>query len=461
MDPMESINPATGERIRLFPLHGADEVEARLTLAADAQRAWAARSYADRGALLRRIAALLIERSPPLAAVMTDEMGKPVTEAVGEVRKCAWVCGHYAEHAEAMLAAEPVDVGEPEAFVRFDPLGVVFAVMPWNFPFWQVFRMAAPALMAGNALLVKHAPNTQGCMEAIEGLVAEAGLPPGLLSAVRVPVDAVPGIIGDRRVAAVTVTGSERAGSAVASEAGRALKKAVLELGGSDPFVVLEDADLDAAVAAATKSRCLNSGQSCCAAKRFVVVNAVADAFEGKLAAAMGALVVGDPMDPRTQVGPLARPDLQEQLADQCARAVAAGARVLVGGAEPVELPAGLDPTCYFRPTLLGGVTGDNPAAREETFGPLGAVLRVADEEEAIAVANDTEYGLAGSVWTADRERGKRIAARIHAGGVFVNAMPGSDPRVPFGGVGKSGYGRELGVFGLREFVNIKTVWVQ
>jgi succinate-semialdehyde dehydrogenase / glutarate-semialdehyde dehydrogenase len=456
---VQSINPATGATLRSYPTHTAEQVEQRLRAAHEAQVAWAARPLAERGALLKRIAALLIERSHPLAATMTEEMGKPITEGVAEVRKCAHVCAWYCDEAPAMLQAQSVDVGGPEAFVRFDPLGVIFAVMPWNFPFWQVFRMAAPALMAGNTLVVKHAPNTQGCMEAIESLALEAGLPEGVLTALRIDVPEVPAVIADTRIAAVTVTGSERAGAAVASAAGRALKKTVLELGGSDAFIVLEDADLDAAAATATRARCLNSGQSCCAAKRFIVVDSVADAFEEKLVAAMGALTVGDPMDPRTQVGPLARPDLRVALDDQVTRSVADGAVLRLGG--PPALPDGLDPTSYFAPTVLTGVTPGMAAAEEETFGPVAAVMRVPDEAEAVRLANATEYGLAGSVWTADRERGKRIAAQLHTGGVFINKMPGSDPRVPFGGVGKSGYGRELGIYGLREFVNVKTVWVE
>jgi len=456
---VQSINPATGAPLRSYPRHTPEEVEQRLGLAHEAQVGWAGRPLAERGALLKRIASLLIERSHPLATTMTQEMGKPITEALAEVRKCAYVCTWYCDEAAGMLEPEPADVGGPEAFVRFDPLGVIFAVMPWNFPFWQVFRMAAPALMAGNTLVVKHAPNTQGCMDAIEGLAREAGLPPGVLTSLRIHVPEVPAVIADKRIAAVTVTGSERAGAAVASEAGRSLKKAVLELGGSDAFIVLEDADLEAAATVATRARCLNSGQSCCAAKRFIVVESVAEAFEEKLIEAMSALIVGDPMDPRTQVGPLARPDLRVALDDQVARSVADGASLRLGGA-PL-LPAGLDPTSYFAPTVLTGVSPGMAAAEEETFGPVAAVMRVANETEAIQLANATEYGLAGSVWTADRERGKRIAAQLHTGGVFINKMPGSDPRVPFGGVGKSGYGRELGTYGLREFVNVKTVWVE
>ncbi len=456
--PMESRNPATGALLRTYPLHTAPEVEQRIAAAATAQAAWALLSVSARGARLKRMAALLVERSHPLAATMTEEMGKPITEAVAEVRKCAFVCAYYCDEGPAMLAPQPAQVDEAEAFVRFDPLGVVLAVMPWNFPLWQVFRMAAPALMAGNTLLVKHAPNTQGCMDAIETIARDAGLPDGVLTGLRLDVGAVPGVIGDPRVSAVTVTGSERAGAAVGEAAGRACKKAVLELGGSDPFIVLADADLPAAVAAAARSRCLNSGQSCIAAKRFVVVEAVADAFEEQLVGAMGRLRVGDPMDPRTEVGPLARPDLRRALQGQVDRTVAAGATLRLGG--PVALADGLDPACFFAPTVLTGVRPEMAAASEETFGPVAAVLRVPDEDAAVAVANATDYGLSASLWTGDRARARRIAAQLHTGGVFVNAMSFSDPRVPFGGVGKSGHGRELGLFGLREFVNVKTVWI-
>ncbi len=450
---MRSIDPWCREILRHWTPHAPAEVEALVASAVDAQVSWRRLSFDARAVPLRRIAALLREREERYGRLMTREMGKPIEQARAEIRKCAVVCDHYAEHAAALLAHEPVDVGDEGAMLRFDPLGVVLSIMPWNFPWWQVLRFAAPALMAGNAVLVKHAENTLGCGEAIAQLVLEAGLPEGLLQHVIVEVDRIPPLIADPRIAAVTLTGSDRAGRAVASAAGSSLKRTVLELGGSDPFIVLEDADLDMAVRGAIAGRTQNSGQSCVAAKRFVVLRDVAEPFIERFAAALADLRVGDPRRDDTDIGPLARPDLLATLADQVDASVAAGARVMVGGAP--------DGPCY-PPTLLVDVPTHSPAAREELFGPVAAVFVVDDEESAVALANDTRFGLAASIWTRDLPRAQRIAARLETGGVFVNRIPISDPRHPFGGIRDSGYGRELGREGIREFVNVKTVrWVR
>lgn len=451
---MQSINPATGEPLRTFAAHDAAEVERRLALTWQAWQAWRRRTLGQRAPHVAALADALEAQQEALAATMTAEMGKPITEARAEVAKCAWVCRHYAEHAEQMLAPRPIAAKAPRNEVRFAPLGPVLSVMPWNFPLWQVFRFAAPALMAGNAVLVKHATNTLGCAEGVEAVARAAGLPAGLLHEVRVDHDRVPDLIADHRVAAVTVTGSERAGSAVARLAGEHLKRSVLELGGSDPFVVLADADLDAAVEAAVASRCLNSGQSCIAAKRFIIEAPIYDAFVAALVERMGALVVGDPAHPDTDVGPLARPDLRELLDRQVRQSVAAGARALLGGA-PLDRPG-----CFYPPTVLVDVPADAPAATEELFGPVAAVFRARDVEHALILANRTDYGLSSSLWTADRARGAALADRIEAGAVYVNQMSYSDPRLPFGGIGRSGYGRELGRDGILEFVNVKTVSV-
>lgn len=447
-------NPATGEPLTEWAYLSDDEVEAAVQQAVVAQQAWARVSMKERAQVLLGIAAALQEHGTTLAHTMTAEMGKPLAQARGEVTKCVWVCEHYAQHAEQMLAPAPVDAKAPRNLLRFDPLGVVLSVMPWNFPVWQVLRFAAPAWMAGNAVLMKHAPGTFGTAAALAELVHSAGLPEGLLVDLRVPVDAVADVIADRRVRAVTLTGSDRAGRAVASLAGQHLKKCVLELGGSDPFIVLADADLDAAVSAGVASRTLNSGQSCIAAKRFLVEDSVHDAFVGKFTQAMAALSVGDPTDPNTDVGPLARPDLVSTLKQQVDDSVAAGARCVLGGSP-------LDGTgCYYPPTVLVDVAAGMPAADDELFGPVAAILRVRDADHAVDVANASRFGLASSIWTTDRARAEAMAARLDTGGVFVNQFPYSDPRLPFGGVKDSGYGRELGIFGIREFVNIKTVSV-
>jgi len=435
-------------------------VSARIEAAVAAQGAWRERSIEERSAVLKRMAMLLVERSHPLAEIATREMGKPIAEAVAEIRKCAHVCAFYAEHAAEWLAPDDPGVDEAEAYVRMDPLGVVFAVMPWNFPYWQALRFAAPALMAGNTILLKPAPSTVGCTLAIEELALEAGLPAGCLSNLVIDVDSVPSVIAHPGVAAVTVTGSERAGAAVAAAAGANLKPSVLELGGSDAFIVLADADLDLAVDTAVKSRCLNTGQVCCAAKRFVVVDAVADAFQERFSEAMAAMRIGDPMEPGVQVGPMARLDLREQLDDQVQRAVAGGARVLTGGAVP-DVGQDLAGGWFYSPTVLTDVEPGNPAFEEELFGPVGAVVRARDADHAVELANASQYGLTATIWTADRALAKDMARRLEVGGVFVNKMAFSDPRIPFGGVKKSGYGRELGIYGIREFVNVKTVWVE
>lgn len=448
-------NPATGLAIREYRAHRPEEVAELLTRAATAQAAWRKAPAESRSAPLIAIADALDANVDTLAGLMTQEMGKPMTEARGEVRKCAWVCRYYAEHGPAMLVPEDVAT-DADTFVRYDPLGVVLAIMPWNFPFWQVFRFAAPALMAGNALLIKHAPNTFGCAQAIEELVFKAGLPPGLLANVMVDVPAVEAIIRHPVVSAVTLTGSERAGRSVAAIAGSALKKSVLELGGSDPFIVFEDADLSAAVAGAVAGRCMNSGQSCCASKRFIVQESIADAFEAAFAAALSATIVGPPEAEDTQIGPLARPDLRDQLQTQVDASLAAGARLVCGGGPTNSNSNGY----FFAPTLIADVTAAMPVWSQETFGPVAAMRRFETLEEAVALANDSIYGLCATVWTADGQRARDIASALDVGGVFANRIAGSDPRLPFGGIKASGYGRELGLVGLREFVNVKTVWI-
>jgi succinate-semialdehyde dehydrogenase/glutarate-semialdehyde dehydrogenase len=403
---------------------------------------------------LRAAARLLRERKDAYARTMALEMGKPLPQGVGEAEKCAWVCDYYAERAEALLAEQPRESDASSSYVRLDALGPVLAIMPWNFPFWQVFRFAAPALAAGNAGILKHAPNVSRCALEIEAVFRDAGFPDGLFRAVFLSNEAAGRAIANPRVRAVTLTGSDRAGSQVAEQAGRHLKKTVLELGGSDPFIVLEDADIARAAETGAQARVINSGQSCIAAKRFIVVDGVADRFVELLAAAMVKPKVGDPLDPATAIGPQARLDLRANLHRQVEESVRRGARLLLGGV----LPAG--PGAFYPATVLAAVTPGMPAFDEETFGPVAAVVRARDEVEAIELANASAYGLGASVWTADPKRGERVARELEAGSVFVNGAVKSDPRLPFGGVKRSGYGRELSEYGLREFVNIKTVWV-
>ncbi len=451
---MRSIDPHDGQLITTWDPLTPDQLHTRVEVAALRFQSWRRLPLAARTEHLRNLATDLRARETYLAEMMTREVGKPISEAEAEVRKCAWVCDYYAEKAAEFLAPRPVDVGDDAAVVRFDPLGIVLAVMPWNFPLWQVLRFGAPALAAGNVLLVKHAPNTMGCGIAIEEVAREAGLPEGCLTNLLVEIEHVGELIEHPAVAAVTLTGSDRAGRAVASQAGRALKKSVLELGGSDPFIVLADADIEAAVSEGVRSRTLNSGQSCIAAKRFLVAAPVAEEFTARFVEAMTALKVGDPRERDTQVGPIARDDLRAALTDQVRRSIDAGATLLCGG-EPLDGPG-----FYYPPTVLTDVTEDMPVFAEETFGPVAAIKVVADASEAVAIANRSPLGLGASIFTSDLEEARRLAERIEAGCVFVNRMTASDPRVPFGGVKASGYGRELGVFGIREFVNVKTVWV-
>ena len=450
---IESVNPATGERLRAFEPLGPAAIEDRLARAAAVFRSWSRRPVAERAAVVARAAEILDADKASFGRLMTLEMGKLIGAAEDEAAKCASGCRFYAEHAEAFLRAEILEDGPAgRGTVDFQPLGVVLAVMPWNFPFWQVIRFAAPALVAGNVGLLKHASNVPQCALALEDLFRRAGAPEGVFQTLLVGSERVEAIIADDRVAAVTVTGSEGAGRAIAAAAGKHLKKSVLELGGSDPFVVLPSADLERAIATAVKARIVNGGQSCIAAKRFIVADAVYDQFAASFAAVMGALKLGDPMARDTEIGPLALPSIRDGVAAQVARSVAAGAR-LVGGGRPGEGPG-----CFYAPTVLGEVPASAPAAREEVFGPVAALFRVAGIDEAIALANATPFGLGAAAFTRDRAEAARLARELEAGSVFVNGMVASDPRFPFGGVKRSGYGRELGVQGLREFVNVKTV---
>jgi len=452
--PIESRNPATGELLETFDPTRPAEIERTLARAASAFDDWRRRGFAARAAVLHEVARRLRAEKAAHARTMALEMGKPVTQGEDEIEKCAWACDFFAEHGEAFLAEEPRQTEAARSYVRFDPLGAVLAVMPWNFPFWQVFRFAAPALMAGNVGILKHASNVPRAALTIPAVLHAAGVPEGVFQTVLVGPDAVAALIADPRVAAVTLTGSDTAGSRVAEQAGRALKKTVLELGGSDPFVVLEDADLDLAARTAATARLVNSGQSCIAAKRFIAVETVADAFVERFVAEMRSRRMGDPLDRATQVGPQARHDLRDQLHRQVETSVARGARLLLGG----EVPDG--PGAFYPPTVLAAVHRGMPAFDEETFGPVAAVIRARDERDAIALANESAYGLGASLWTADRARAERLVGDIQAGAVFVNGQVRSDPRLPFGGVKRSGWGRELSELGMREFVNVKSVWI-
>jgi succinate-semialdehyde dehydrogenase/glutarate-semialdehyde dehydrogenase len=452
---LKAINPATGETIREVPEHDEQEVNQRLEAAEAAFKSWRRFDFEERARHLTSVADLLRENMADFARLMTEEMGKTLASAESEVDKCAWVCDFYAENAERFLANETVATDATKSFIRYEPLGPVLAVMPWNFPFWQFFRFAAPALMAGNVALLKHAANVPGSALAIEAVFREAGLPEGVVTTLLVSSARVKLLINSPVVRAVTLTGSDRAGMEVAAEAGRCLKKAVLELGGSDPFIVLSDVDPAEAGRQAAKARTINNGQSCIAAKRFIVIDDIADRFEEEFVRAVEGLKVGDPMERGTDVGPMAREDLLDSLDDQVKRSVEAGAQLRTGG-KRLEGKG-----WYYAPTVLTGVQPGMAAFDEETFGPVAAVIRARDAAEAIELANRSRFGLGASIWTADAARGEDLAAEIESGCVFVNGTVKSDPRLPFGGVKSSGYGRELSEVGIREFVNIKTVWIK
>lgn len=450
-----SMNPASGEVLAEYDTWEATRIEEALALAAKTQPAWAARPFAERRALLQQAAAVLRERREHYARLVTLEMGKLYREALGEVDKCALACEYYAEHGEDFLADEPIDSDAGKSFVAYQPLGVVLAVMPWNFPLWQVIRFAAPALMAGNVGLLKHASNVPQCALALEEVFREAGLPEGCFQTLMISAGQVEGVLRDPRVAAATLTGSEPAGRSVAAVAGSEIKKTVLELGGSDAFVVLEDADLDWAVKQAVASRFLNAGQSCIAAKRFIVVDAVAEDFLAAFRQAVEALQSGDPFADATTLAPLARSDLRDELHEQVRDSIAAGA-VAVTGCAPVPGEG-----AYYQASILDQVAPGMRAYHEELFGPVAIVMRARDEDDAVRQANDSRFGLGGSVWTRDSARGEAVARRLECGCAFVNGLVKSDPRLPFGGVKASGYGRELSRHGIREFVNAKTVWIK
>jgi succinate-semialdehyde dehydrogenase / glutarate-semialdehyde dehydrogenase len=449
-------NPATLAAGKSYPGHSAEDAADKARLAAEAQRPWRRTGIDERGRRMKQAAAVLRARRDELAALMTEEMGKTVTDGLAEVEKCAMACEHFAEHAASYLARESVAIEGAKAFVTFNPLGVVLAVMPWNFPFWQVFRFAAPALMAGNGGVLKHASNVPGCALAIESVFRDAGFPEHLFATALIPSDGVKTLIEDGHIAAVTLTGSVPAGRSVATAAGAVLKKCVLELGGADAYLVLEDADLRAAAKVCAAARMVNAGQSCIAGKRFIVVREVRAAFEAALVDAMRAYEMGDPRDPHTRMGPLQSVAARDQIHAQVQASVRAGARLLLGGTVPAQ------PGAWYPPTVLADVRKGQPAHDEEVFGPVAAIIEVADEREAIAIANASEFGLGSGVLTSNLARGERIAAEeLDAGMSFVNDNVRSDPRMPFGGVKHSGFGRECAGFGIREFVNVKSVQVK
>jgi succinate-semialdehyde dehydrogenase / glutarate-semialdehyde dehydrogenase len=455
-EKLQTVNPATGEPGRSYDQSTVEDAIAAAAAARDAFEQWRRTSFADRSAVIRRAAEILRDRKDEFARLMTEEMGKTFDDGLAEIEKCAFQCDWFADHAQDYLAEEPADIGGGEAFVTFNPLGVVLAIMPWNFPFWQVFRFAAPALMAGNGALLKHASNVPGCALAIEEVFRQAGLPRGLFRTLLLPSGEVEGLIKDENIAAVTLTGSVSAGRSVATAAGSVLKKCVLELGGSDAYVILEDADIAAAAKVAATARMVNGGQSCIAGKRFIVVRSVLEPFEKALVDAMRGYEMGDPRKEGTRLGPMQSVKARDEIHRQVSESIRKGARLLLGGKVPDR------PGAWYPATVLTNVLAGQPALDEEVFGPVAAIIAADDERDAIRIANASEFGLGSGVLTADLDRGRRIAAEeLEAGSCFVNENVRSDPRTPFGGIKHSGYGRECSAYGIREFTNIKTVHVK
>lgn len=451
---IESVNPATGKLVKTYQAYTTQEWQEILTLTTDEQVRWRQTSFQERAKLLESTATVLRHHKNDLALLMTTEMGKPLQDGMAEVEKCTWVCEYYAQHAEAFLKNQFIETEAAESFVSFQPIGVVLAVMPWNFPFWQVFRFAAPALMAGNGAVLKHASNVPGCALAIESIFREAGLPENIFRTLLIEGKGMEAVVKHPAIKAVTLTGSTPAGKSVAAAAGSVIKKTVLELGGSDPYLILADADLDLAAQKCAQSRMINNGQSCIAAKRFIIVEEVYQKFEEKLVEAMKRYTMGDPLKDETKLGPMARMDLRDEVHKQVTESIGKGAKCLLGGAVPSENGA------WYPATVLSRVQPGMPAYDEEIFGPVASLIQVKDETEAIKVANDTNFGLGAAVFTNNFKRGIEIAEKqLEAGCCFVNDFVKSDPRLPFGGIKESGYGRELSPFGIREFVNIKTVY--
>lgn len=450
-----TVNPATGEVIKTFEPLTDSEIEIRLQKAQQAFEQYRKTPFEQRSRWMTEAANILDARKEEFGQLMTLEMGKTLKSAIGEVEKCAWVCRFYADNAAHFLADAPGQTDASKSFVRYQPLGIVLAVMPWNFPFWQVFRFAAPGLMAGNVGLLKHASNVPQCALAIEAIFLQAGFPPGVFQTLLIGADKIAPMMADDRIKAATLTGSEPAGASLAVAAGKQIKKVVLELGGSDPFVVMPSADLDAAVSTAVTARMLNNGQSCIAAKRFIVAESIADEFEQRLLEKYKALKVGDPMQPDTDIGPLATPNILKDIVEQVKAGVEQGAKVLIGG-HPLDQVGN-----FFPPTILAAVPPDSAIAREEFFGPVAMLFRVPDIETAIRIANNIPFGLGASAWTNDPAEQELFINELEAGAVFINGLVKSDPRLPFGGIKRSGFGRELGIQGIHEFVNIKTVWVK
>ncbi len=451
---IETIDPTTGSLLERIPLMDARQIDARLSAARRFAESWGSESLDARSQVLRAIAARLRTERDSLAATAVREMGKPIVQARAEVEKCAWTLEYFAEHAAEMLAPQPAPSSAARSYVAFRPLGALLAIMPWNFPYWQVVRAAAPALMAGNTMLLKHAANTTRCALELERIFLYAGAPEGLFGVLLARGEEIDKLIADPRIAAVTLTGSERAGVAVASAAGEALKKCVLELGGSDPFVVLADADLEAAVKTAVTARFQNNGESCIAAKRFIVEESVYDEFLNRFVELAGAQVVGNPLEERVQIGPCAREDLRQSVHEQVRETLGRGAQLALGG-KPLDRPG-----YFYEPTVVADIVPGMRMFEEEVFGPAAAVVRARDRDRALELANASSFGLGSSLWTRDVSAAEAFAVRVEAGAVFINGMVASDPRLPFGGVKKSGYGRELSAFGIHEFVNIQTVWI-